>query len=135
MIVEMHSRSSNGLTGDHRDNAFPSTPTTRMGGTAERTSPIGRWHNSGRITGTTPSASGTSFIMSTVCSITRHIGSGIRRTSSGTCRTCHTRRTSGSLLRRGSGWGRFTSVMRMWRSIRSVLSKHRVHNSIGVWRR
>ena len=29
-------------------NPFPSTPTTRMGGTAGRTSPIGRWHNSGR---------------------------------------------------------------------------------------
>ena len=74
------------------NNPSPSIPTTRTEGTAVRASPIGRWHNSGRITETTPSASGTSFIMSTVCSITRHIGSGIRRTSSGTCHACRMRR-------------------------------------------
>ena len=63
----------------------------------------------GALSGTTLSASGTSFIMSTVCSITRHIGSGIRRTSSGICRAYRTHQISGSLPKRGSGWERFTS--------------------------
>ena len=31
--------------------------------------------------------------------------------------------------------GRFTSVMRRWTHIRCVSSKHRIHRSIGVWRR
>ena len=97
------------------NNPFPSTPTTRMGGTAGRTSPIGRWHNSGSITETRRLPSGTSSIMSTVYSITPIIGSGIRRTSSGICRACLMPRTFGSLPKRGSGWGRSTSAMRMWR--------------------
>ena len=45
-------------------NVSPSTPTTRTGRTAGKTSPIGRCHNSGRITETILSVSGTSFITS-----------------------------------------------------------------------
>ena len=74
------------------------------GGTAGRTSPIGHWRNSGGITETSPSANGTSSIMCTVYSIIRNIGNGIRRTSSGTCRACHTHRTFGGLPKRGNDW-------------------------------
>ena len=67
-------------------NAFPSTPTTRTAQTAARTSPIGHWQNSVRITRTIPSPSGTSSTITTDSYITLSIARNTRRTSNAICR-------------------------------------------------
>ena len=86
-------------------NASHSTSTTRMAQTAERTSPIGRWHDSALITETILSANGTYSITSTASCITPFIGSGIRRTSSEICPACRIHRTFGGFAKAGQRLG------------------------------
>ena len=74
---------------------FPFYTYNEDGTNRRETLPIGRWHNIGHITETTPSENGTSSITSTPSSITPIIGNGIRRTSSVTCRAFHTHPTFG----------------------------------------
>ena len=71
------------------------------------------------ITQTRSSPNGTSSIIPMPSCITPPIGSGIRRTSSGTCRACRMRPTFGGLPKRGVSWEKSTSAMKMRTNIGS----------------